>query len=123
MQVKIKWKRAYEKVEEMDGFRVLVDRLWPRGLKKEDVKIDYWAKAITPSKELRESYHKEIIDFKSFSEKYRAELDKNTNFKEFEDTVLKELKKRNVTLIYASRIPELSHIPVLRKFIEEKLRK
>jgi len=84
MQFKIKWKRAYEKVEEMDGFRVLVDRLWPRGLKKED---------------------------------------KNTNFKEFEDTVLKELKKRNVTLIYASRIPELSHIPVLRKFIEEKLRK
>ena len=80
-------------------------------------------KAITPSKELRESYHKKIIDFKSFSEKYRAELDKNTNFKEFEDTVLKELKKRNVTLIYASRIPELSHIPVLRKFIEEKLRK
>lgn len=52
MKFEIKWKRAYEKIGEADGFRILVDKLWPRGLKKEDAKIDYWAKIITPSKEL-----------------------------------------------------------------------
>ena len=88
MKFEIKWKRAYEKIGEADGFRILVDKLWPRGLKKEDAKIDYWAKIITPSKEL-----------------------------------LEELKKGNVTMVYASRTPELSHVPVLKEFIEEKLGK
>ena len=68
MKFEIKWKRAYEKIGEADGFRILVDKLWPRGLKKEDAKIDYWAKIITPSKELRQNYHKGIIDFENFSE-------------------------------------------------------
>ena len=68
MKFEIKWKRAYEKIEKADGFRILVDKLWPRGLKKEDAKIDYWAKIITPSKELRQNYHKVIIDFENFSE-------------------------------------------------------
>jgi len=116
-------KRAYEKIEKTDGFRILVDKLWPRGLKKEDAKIDYWAKIITPSKELRQNYHKGIINFENFSENYRKELEENSDFKEFEDIILEELKKRNVTMVYASKTPELSHIPVLKKFIEEKLGK
>ena len=70
MKFEIKWKRAYEKIGEADGFRILVDKLWPRGLKKEDAKIDYWAKIITPSKELRQNYHKGIIDFENFSENF-----------------------------------------------------
>ena len=116
-------KRAYEKIEKTDGFRILVDKLWPRGLKKEDAKIDYWAKIITPSKELRQNYHKGIIDFENFSEKYRKELEENSDFKEFEGIILEELKKGNVTMVYASRTPELSHIPVLKEFIEEKFGK
>ena len=123
MKFEIKWKRAYEKIGEADGFRILVDKLWPSGLKKEDAKIDYWAKIITPSKELRQNYHKGIIDFENFSEKYRKELEENSNFEEFEGIILEELKKGNVTMVYASRTPELSHIPVLKKFIEEKLGK
>ena len=121
MKFEIKWKRAYEKIGEADGFRILVDKLWPRGLKKEDAKIDYWAKIITPSKELRQNYHKGIIDFENFSEKYRKELEENSNFEEFEGIILEELKKGNVTMVYASKTPELSHIPVLKEFIEEKL--
>lgn len=123
MKFEIKWKRAYEKIEKTDGFRILVDKLWPRGLKKEDAKIDYWGKIITPSKELRQNYHKGIIDFENFSENYRKELEGNSDFKEFEDVILEELKKGNVTMVYASKTPELSHIPVLKEFIEEKLRK
>ena len=119
MKFEIKWKRAYEKIEKADGFRILVDKLWPRGLKKEDAKIDYWAKIITPSKELRQNYHKGIIDFENFSENYRKELEGNSDFKEFEDVILEELKKGNVTMVYASKTPELSHIPVLKEFIKE----
>ena len=105
MKFEIKWKRAYEKIGEADGFRILVDKLWPRGLKKEDAKIDYWAKIITPSKELRQNYHKGIIDFENFSEKYRKELEENSDFEEFEGIILEELKKGNVTMVYASRTP------------------
>ena len=64
------WKRIYEKVEDSDGFRVFVDRLWARGIKKETAAIDYWAKEITPTKELREDYHRGKISFEIFSEKY-----------------------------------------------------
>ena len=123
MKFEIKWKRAYEKIEKTDDFRILVDKLWPRGLKKEDAKIDYWAKIITPSKELRQNYHKGIIDFENFSERYRKELEENSDFEEFEGTIVEELKNGNVTMVYASKTPELSHIPILKEFIKEKLGK
>ena len=119
---KIKWKRVYEKVLQNDGFRILVDRLWPRGVKKETVKIDYWAKIITPTKEIREAYHKGAIDFETFSNYYRRELEENKNFGEFKELILKELEKGNVTLVYASKTPELSHIPVLREFVEKMVK-
>ena len=123
MKFEIKWKRAYEKIEKTDDFRILVDKLWPRGLKKEDAKIDYWAKIITPSKELRQNYHKGIIDFENFSERYRKELEENSNFEEFEGTIVEELKNGNVTMVYTSKTPGLSHIPILKEFIKEKLGK
>ena len=93
---KLQWKRVYETPENNDGYRILVDRLWPRGLKKENAKIDYWAKSITPSAELRQAYHKEEINYDTFAEKY-------------------------VTLVYANKIPELSHIPTLKDFINLNL--
>ena len=75
---KLNWKRIYEKTEEADGFRVFVDRLWARGMKKEDAKIDYWAKEITPTKELREDYHKGKINFETFAAGYLNELEKKS---------------------------------------------
>ena len=118
---KIQWKRVYEPVSEDDGFRILIDRLWPRGEKKETAKIHYWAKEITPTKELRESYHKSVIDYRTFSEKYEKELEENTEFKVFIQLIGKELKKGNVTMVSAVKEPETSHIPVLRKFMEKSL--
>ncbi len=118
---KLSWKRIYEKPEKTDGFRVFVDRLWARGIKKENAKIDYWAKQITPTKELRDDYHKGRIDFEMFTAGYLNELEKNPDFNEFLQKIKTELKKRNVTMIFASKTPEISHIPILKKYLEEKL--
>ncbi len=115
------WKRIYEKVEENDGFRVFIDRLWARGIKKENASISYWAKEITPTKELREEYHKGEISFEIFSRKYSDELKGNPYFNQFLQKIKEKLKKENVTFVFASKTPELSHIPILRKYIEEKL--
>ena len=118
---KLNWKRIYEKAEETDGFRVFVDRLWARGMKKEDAKIDYWAKEITPTKELRENYHKGRIDFETFSGGYLNELEKNPDFDKFLQKTKTELISKNVTMVFASKTPEISHIPILKKYLENKL--
>ena len=118
---KLNWKRIYEKAEKTDGFRVFVDRLWARGMKKKDAKIDYWAKEITPTKELREDYHKERIDFETFAAGYLNELEKNPNFDKFLQIIKSELVSKNVTMVFASKTPEISHIPILKKYLENKL--
>ena len=71
----IQCKRVYDPQESSDGYRVLVDRLWPRGIKKEALACDEWCKALTPSAELRKAFHGEAIDFAHFSQRYRQELD------------------------------------------------
>ncbi len=70
----IQCKRVYEQATSDDGYRVLVDRLWPRGIKKTDLACDEWCKSLTPSSELRKAFHSETIDFTAFSEAYRKEL-------------------------------------------------
>ncbi|MHB7090865.1 DUF488 domain-containing protein [Klebsiella pneumoniae] len=71
----IQCKRVYDPQESSDGYRVLVDRLWPRGIKKEALACDEWCKELTPSAELRKAFHGEAIDFAHFSQRYRQELD------------------------------------------------
>ncbi len=70
----IQCKRVYDPAEQSDGYRVLVDRLWPRGIKKTDLALDEWDKEITPSTELRKAFHGEVVDFTTFREQYLAEL-------------------------------------------------
>lgn len=69
----IQCKRVYDPAEQSDGYRVLVDRLWPRGIKKTDLALDEWDKEITPSTELRKAFHGEVVDFATFREQYLAE--------------------------------------------------
>lgn len=78
--------------------------------------LSYWAKEITPTKELREEYHKGEISFEIFSRKYSDELKGNPYFNQFLQKI-----KENVTFVFASKTPELSHIPILRQYIEKKL--
>jgi uncharacterized protein YeaO (DUF488 family) len=91
-------KRVYEEPSKKDGFRVLVDRLWPRGLTKAKANLDLWMKEIAPSDALRKAFHGEKVDWAEFAKKYRAELKgKEELFKEIRAL---EKKHGTVTLVY-----------------------
>ena len=103
-------KRIYDPTEAGDGFRVLADRLWPRGVSKEKAAVDMWAKDVTPSTELRRAYHAGEMDWAQFAGQYRAELAGNPGLDEFIERVR---AKSVVTLLTAAHDVEHSHLPVL----------
>lgn len=116
--MKLQLKRIYDDPSSDDGCRVLVDRLWPRGVSKERAIVDEWLKEVAPSKELREWFDHKPERFAEFSEKYREELEQGVAFQEF-----KQLIKRNdkVTLLYAAKDQSINHAVVLKEFLESKL--
>ncbi len=113
--MKIKIKRAYEKADASDGTRILVDRLWPRGLSKEKAKIDVWAKAISPSTELRRSYKHTAEEWPEFKERYIKELNGNP---EGVTELRQYVKKGQVTLIYSSKELQLNNAHALKEYLE-----
>lgn len=117
----IKIKRVYDDPEKSDGYRVLVDRLWPRGMKKECLKYDEWAKEITPSPELRKWFHQNMTGhWQQFETQYKQELSRSETMKAF----LKKIKPyQTVTLLYASREPLHNHARILQQYIEDSIRK
>jgi uncharacterized protein YeaO (DUF488 family) len=106
-------KRVYDPPESSDGFRVLVDRLWPRGLTKEKAALDLWSKDIAPSTELREEFNHRPEKFAEFKKHYRLELSKNPALAAFR----KELKRPKVTLLFAARDPKINHAAVLAEYL------
>src|ERR1700749_2255986 len=110
----IKIKRIYEPAEKTDGYRILVDRLWPRGIKKEDAHIDKWLKEVAPSTELRKWFHKDMTQWTEFATKYRHELKDNPALEELKADI-KEHK--TVTLLYAAKDEEHNHALALIGFI------
>lgn len=114
----IKTKRVYEPAEKTDGFRILVDRLWPRGLTKEATHIDLWMKEISPSTALRKWFHHDPGKWPEFSKHYRNELKQSDKLKELIDYV-KKYKK--VTFLYAAKDEKHNHALLLEKYIKEKL--
>lgn len=112
----IQLKRVYETPSKDDGQRILVERLWPRGLSKEKAKIDTWLKDIAPSTELRTWYNHELPKWPEFQKKYREELRANKAAVE----QLKELlKKGKTTFVYAAKDTEHNSAVVLKEFIEK----
>ncbi|MEG1122587.1 MAG: DUF488 domain-containing protein [Citrobacter sp.] len=112
----IQCKRVYDPAEQNDGYRVLVDRLWPRGVKKTDLNVDEWNKALTPSSELRKAFHAELIDFKDFSEQYRAELSQQQQ----EGKRLADIaRQQTVTLLYAAKNTQQNHALVLAEWLRQ----
>ena len=108
-------KRVYEPAEPSDGFRVLVDRLWPRGVSKDAAAIDLWLKDAAPSPELRKWFGHEPEKWAGFCKRYRAELAAN---KAAVGEVVRRLKKRErITLLYAARDENHTHAIMLRDFI------
>ncbi len=113
----IKTKRVYEQEYESDGFRVLVDKLWPRGIKKENLHYDLWAKDITPSTELRQWYHKDMKNrWKEFKQRYTEELEESSAVRTFVDAIKKE---KVVTLLYAAKDVKQNHAIILQQYLEK----
>ena len=113
MNVRIK--RVYDPVETSDGLRVLVDRLWPRGLSKAAAKIDLWPKSLAPSHELRRWFHGEDGSWTDFKRRYKKELAARTA----EALELrKQIGRRRATFVYATKTETHNHAQLLRAFLE-----
>lgn len=111
-------KRAYDPMETADGFRIYVDRLWPRGLSHEKFHYDLWDKAIAPSNELRHWFHEDPKNrWTEFAEKYRSELENNPAVAELKKILA---DKPVVTLLYSSHEPLHNNATVLKNFLEGK---
>ena len=113
-------KRIYDPPSPQDGARVLVDRLWPRGLKKEDAALDAWLKDIAPSNELRQWFHAHPQQWSKFREKYLKELVDDAAQRALEELYSLEAKRPLVTLLFASRNQEQNNATVLKQLIEGK---
>ena len=113
----IKIKRVYEPTDKNDGYRVLVDRLWPRGIKKEDAHIDLWLKEIAPSTVLRKWFNHEPEKWDAFRKKYYAELKGNIAVKEMKQ-VIKE--HAITTLLYGSKNEDYNHAIALAEYLRGK---
>lgn len=112
---RIRLKRAYETAQRSDGLRVLVDRLWPRGLHKDAARVDLWLKEIAPSNELRQWFGHDPARWESFQRKYRAELkDRTELLRRIEDA----LHEGPVTLLFAARDEDHNNAVALRDMLE-----
>ncbi len=121
-------KRIYDEPSEEDGIRILVDRLWPRGVSKEKAGINFWFKDIAPSNELRKLFHAAAIDFNEFKERYLKELSeysgsRNSSVKPESGNSLTEIARllktgrQNITLLYGLKDEINNNAAVLREFI------
>ena len=110
----IKKKRIYEEYNKNDGTRILVDRLWPRGMKKEDAKIDLWMKEIAPSNDLRKWYAHDPGKWEGFKKKYIAEL---TRKKDLCEEIIGRGKK-TITLLYAAKDEEHNNAVALKEYLQ-----
>lgn len=117
----IQMKRVYDAATEADGYRIFVDRLWPRGIKKADLPYDWWPKAITPSSEIRKAFKHEAQNMPAFSAAYQSELAANPFSKEFISHLKEVLKTQPVTFIYAAKDPKINHIVLLKEWVEIQL--
>ncbi len=109
-------KRIYDEVVSGDGYRVLADRLWPRGVSRARAGIDLWAKEVTPSAGLRRAFHRAQISFGEFETRYRAELAASGAAAE----LIARLPPGRITLLTAVKDQEHSHLPVLLAALREQ---
>lgn len=114
----IRIKRVYEPIAKTDGFRILVDRLWPRGIKKEDAHVAIWLKEIAPSTELRKWFNHDPEKWEAFRKRYLAELQLSPAAEE----LLEQVKKHAiVTLVYSAKDEQHNQAVVIKEFLENEL--
>ncbi|OBI94781.1 DUF488 domain-containing protein [Mycobacterium asiaticum] len=108
--------RIYDEPDPGEGQRVLVDRIWPRGIRKDDPRVGIWCKDVAPSKELREWYHHQPELFEEFATRYEAELAGSTALDELRDMA----NRGSVTLVTSTRQVDISHAAVLAKLLRRR---
>jgi len=113
-------KRIYEPAEKTDGLRILVDRLWPRGISKERAQIDQWMKEVAPSTQLRKQFHQNLQNWPWFEHEYIAELKQREAVKELAGLIQQQA---TVTLLYASHDEKQNHVLVLQQFLNTILKR
>lgn len=116
---RIQVKRTYDEAASSDGRRILVERLWPRGIKKEALLHDAWQKDVAPSTELRKWFAHRVERWHEFVARYRAELDANEAAWR---PILDEAKRGPITLLFSARDEEHNSALILRDYLEERLR-
>jgi len=116
-QYEIRIKRIYDAPEPEDGYRVLVDRLWPRGIRRDEGRFETWHKEIAPSPDLRKQFAHRTEKFAWFRERYLLELDGNGGRESFLNDCRENLKTRNVTLLYGAREPLCNQAAVLKEWL------
>jgi uncharacterized protein YeaO (DUF488 family) len=115
----IKVKRIYDNPKGRNGFRILVDRLWPRGLRKDEVKIDLWQKDIAPSNSLRKWFSHDEKKWNEFKLRYFRELDNNS---EALNIILDKARDGSIILLYAAKDERFNNAVVLKEYIETKIK-
>lgn len=115
----IKTKRIYDPPSAEDGFRILVDRLWPRGLSKEKAKVDLWLKEIAPSNQLRKWYGHAPEKWPEFKKRYFKEIECN---KEGWDLIVKKAKEGIVTFLFSSKEEKLNNATALKELVGRNLK-
>ena len=118
--MKLSIKRVYDPASPGDGTRILVDRLWPRGIAKDKAKIDLWLKAIAPSDALRKRFHGHPEDWAAFRRAYAAELKGDEVAQEAVQALRQHLRKGPVTLLYAAKDEEHNNAVALKAWLERK---
>lgn len=114
----IQLKRAYDAPARSDGYRILVDRLWPRGIKKEALRLDDWAKALAPSTELRQWFAHDPDKWTEFRKRYRAELRSAGAAQIVRDLLASAKGAKTITLLYGAKDREHNEAIVLRALFE-----
>ncbi len=112
----IKIKRIYDPASPDDGKRIYIDRLWPRGMKKEEVKIDEWLKEISPSDALRKWFGHDPSKYAEFKRRYTKELEK---YSEILEKIKKEGKRKTVTLLFSAKDEEHNNATVMREILSK----
>ena len=115
----IRIKRVYDTVSDEDGFRILIDRLWPRGMSKEKVNVDLWLKDIAPSDGLRKWFGHDQVKWNEFKEKYHKELDDKGSIVSL---ILEKTSSGNVTLLFGAKDKKFNNAVALRDYIAERQR-
>ncbi|OGP93853.1 MAG: hypothetical protein A2157_15805 [Deltaproteobacteria bacterium RBG_16_47_11] len=113
----IKIKRIYDTPTPDDGIRILVDRLWPRGLSKEKAKVDLWFKEIAPSNELRKWYAHDPKKWTEFRKTYFSDLNMK---RELVNQIVQKMKEGEVTLLYSSKEEKINNAVALKEYIEKQ---